>query len=109
MFVKWMVNAIAWARWRSKECDQYGLDCDDEYPEDIYVEPSLVFELRIKVWLSPGNHNYLRISRILKSATMLGFRPYALGLFDYLDRLFRQAGGRIGSEAYTHWRRAAGR
>lgn len=87
----------------------YGLECDDKDPEDIYVDPSLLFELRIKVWLSPGNHTLMRISRILKSASMLGFQPYALGFFDYLDRLYRQAGGRIGNEAYTHWRRAAGR
>jgi len=87
----------------------YGLKYDGEDPEDIYVESSLIFELRSRVWLTSGNHNYLRISRILTSATLLGFQPFTLGLFNYLDRLYRQAGGRIGSETYTHWRRAAGR
>ena len=50
----------------------YGLECDDEDPQDVYVDPSLLFELRSRIWLTPGNHNYLRLSRILTSARLLG-------------------------------------
>jgi hypothetical protein len=84
----------------------YGLECDDEDPEDVYVDPSLLFELRSRIWLTPGNHNYLRLSRILTSTRLLGCQPYAQGLFHYLERLYRDAGGRIGQETHAYWRKA---
>ena len=35
------------------------------------------FEERSKGWLTPSNHNYLRITRILESLTLMGFRVFA--------------------------------
>ena len=87
----------------------YGLEYDDTDSEDVYVDPTLLFEVRSRVWLTPNNHNYLRITRILNSAQLLGFRPYALGLFDFLHRHYREAGGRVGNEPYAYWRKAVGR
>lgn len=86
----------------------YGLECDATDPQDVYVDPALIFEVRSRVWLTPGNHNYLRITRILRSSQLLGCSAYARGLFDCLRRLHRDAGGRIGMETYTHWRKAMG-
>jgi hypothetical protein len=86
----------------------YGLECDATDPDDVYVDPALIFEVRSRVWLSPGNHNYLRITRILRSTQHLGCSAYARGLFDCLHRLYLEAGGRIGEETYSHWRKAMG-
>lgn len=82
----------------------YGLECDNADPEEIYVCPALTFEARKRVWLTPGNHNYLRITRILRSCQLLGCSAYASGLFDCLNQLYRNAGGLIGVETYSHWR-----
>lgn len=84
----------------------YGLECDDADPEDVYITKSLIYDLRSRVWLTPGNHNYLRLSRILTACRLLGCEAYAWGLFDRLHVLYREAGGRIGQETHTHWRNA---
>lgn len=86
----------------------YGLECDATDPDDVYVDPALIFEVRSRVWLNTDNHNYLRITRILRSSQLLGCSAYAKGLFDCLNRLYREAGGRIGVETYSHWRKAMG-
>jgi hypothetical protein len=38
------------------------------------------FALRSRVWLRPGNHNHLRLTRIMQSLTALGLRDDALAL-----------------------------
>ncbi len=82
----------------------YGLTCDDSDPDDVYIDHSLIFDLRRRVWLSPGNHNYLRLTRILTSLRLLGSRPYAEGLFQCLKQIYLQHGGLIGQETFTYWR-----
>jgi len=45
----------------------------------IELDPS-GFPLRSRVWLRPGNHNHLRLTRIMQSAAALGLRADALAL-----------------------------
>ena len=45
----------------------------------IEIDPSL-FPRRSPVWLRPGNHNHLRLTRILQSLAALGLRDDALAL-----------------------------
>ena len=45
----------------------------------IEIDPS-GFPLRSRVWLRPGNHNHLRLTRILHSLAALGLRGDALAL-----------------------------
>ncbi len=46
---------------------------------------------RAKVWLTPRNHNHLRITRILKSLTALGLREKAQAFLMHLDHLYEQS------------------
>ena len=39
-------------------------------------------------WISPGNHNHLRITRILKCLRLLGLERDAAEFFDWLARLY---------------------
>jgi hypothetical protein len=61
-----------------------------------------------EVWAYP-NHNWLRITRILRSLTLLGLEGEAMALFEWLEsahvaRLFP-----IGADTFRYWRGAVGK
>ncbi len=56
-------------------------------------------------WLSYGNHNMLRITRILKSLCVLGFNDYAQQFFHALQDVYRDNRNIIG-DSYSYWKRA---
>ncbi len=50
----------------------YGLVCDDDDPDEVYVEKGPDFARRSRVWLQRDNHNFKRLSRMLASLPELG-------------------------------------
>lgn len=63
---------------------------------------------RSRRWVTPGNHNFLRISRILRSLNLLGLEPDAAAFHAVLERLAAGEAGRIiGTVPLHHWREAA--
>ena len=86
----------------------YGMHCDDDDPSEIWIDLSPELANRERVWLTFGNHNYLRLSRILRCLTILGRGSYAIALLDCLERIYREHGGVIGQAALAHWRSACG-
>jgi len=86
----------------------YGLRCD-ETDQRVTISTSGEFPQRKRIWLNNGNHNYLRITRILTSLRLLGLGQYAQALFDFLDRLYREESGRIGAVTYAYWKQAVGK
>jgi hypothetical protein len=83
----------------------YGLECDDQgIPVRIGQAPD--FHRRAQVWLRPGNHNYLRITRILKSLVLLGLEDYARALLAFLEKLYATESAAIGARTLDYWRRA---
>lgn len=64
------------------------------------------FTERSKVWLTPGNHNYKRITRILKCLTLCGMETYAKELFDVLENLYQDSKDIIGEKTFTYWKQA---
>ena len=73
------------------------------------VAPARDWEDRAGVWLHPHNHNYLRLTRMMKSLGLLGLAAYARAL---RDALLTESGliGRdvIGSTTLQYWKDAAG-
>ncbi len=65
------------------------------------------FDERKKRWLERENHNFLRITRMLKSLILLGQEKRALAFWHFLDRLSITEFRKIGS-SISHWRAAAG-
>jgi hypothetical protein len=61
------------------------------------------FESHSRHWLMPGNHNYLRHTRIMKSLTILGLAPLARAWFECLDGVFKSNQRAIGAEAHRYW------
>lgn len=88
----------------------YGLSGEDAESGEKgrCIRPGPDFASRAGVWLTPGNHNHLRLTRILKSLTLLGLPAYARSLLECLERIAAGAGGAISPATLGHWRRAVG-
>lgn len=66
------------------------------------------FALRAAAWIGCGNHNFLRIARILRSLVLAGEREAAQALLQVLRELHSGPHGRvIGAETLGAWKRAA--
>lgn len=70
------------------------------------IVQSPAFTERAANWLTPGNHNFLRLTRILKSLTLLGLAPRARELLDRLEQLYATHGRVIGERTMSFWREA---
>jgi hypothetical protein len=57
------------------------------------------------VWLAP-NHNWLRITRILRSLRLLGLEQQAQALFARLEALFRSGQYPIPPDTFQFWKSA---
>ena len=68
------------------------------------------FPARARVWLQPGNHNHLRLTRIMDSLATLGLREDALALQRCLleDVAGGPGAGRISPRTLDFWRSAPG-
>ena len=66
------------------------------------------FEERAANWLHPGNHNHLRITRILKSLALLGLREEARALLKCLETIYAREPGKISAVTMRFWRGAIG-
>jgi len=70
------------------------------------------FAEQAKRWLTPGNHNHLRMTRILKSLRLLGLPNEAQALFACLQEIYEEESGKsepgITERSFRFWRGAAG-
>ena len=57
-------------------------------------------------WLSPHNHNFLRLTRILISVGTLGLPQWARALFACLNKLYEQNRSVIGKTTFVYWQDA---
>jgi hypothetical protein len=84
----------------------YGFQFDGER---VFRIPS--FAAASRNWLHAGNHNHLRMTRILRSMRTLGLRSEAEPFWEALRQLFeteRSKGRRsITDETFAFWKRAA--
>lgn len=62
------------------------------------------FADRARIWLHPGNHNHLRLTRIMQSLAALGLFPEAEALQRCLTDVYKGAGRtRITNDTYRYW------
>lgn len=57
-------------------------------------------------WVTPANHNYLRLTRVLACCTLLGFEDYAKAIYTLLLALKETHAQAIGEVTYEFWRLA---
>ncbi len=64
------------------------------------------FGERSRNWLTPQNHNFLRLTRVLKSLSALGHGARAKQLLMCLDEIYREQPAVIGTRTVQFWRDA---
>jgi len=84
--------------------DFYGFARDGDR---IVAAPS--FAARSANWLTRGNHNFLRLTRILKALTLLGLEERAAQLLECLEDVYTANQPVIGRRTISFWRQAGGR
>lgn len=57
-------------------------------------------------WLCYGDHNYLRITRILKCLKLCGLEYFANKFYEALTKVYLQYPKYIGENTYGYWTRA---
>lgn len=71
-----------------------------DYTENKYI----IKNNRIELWLTPGNHNFLRISRVLRSLILFDLKDEAQQLFNCLAELYNNGYKDIIGDSYFHWK-----
>jgi hypothetical protein len=57
-------------------------------------------------WITPRNHNYKRITRILSCLWLVGLREDYERMQDCLDNLYKKYPDAIGEQTYQFWKNA---
>lgn len=85
--------------------DFYGMTLTqgEEYPT---ISPTANAVERERTWLTPHNHNFLRLSRILRSLSLLGERKAGGALLTALETLAAERPEIIGRKTLEYWREA---
>ncbi len=82
----------------------YGFELENETPPQI--RRSANFAARSANWLSPNNHNHLRITRILRALRLLGLEAHSQAFFGALTAVYKENPSRITATTYDFWQRA---
>jgi hypothetical protein len=75
--------------------------------EEGRVVKSPDFERRTANWLTPYNHNFLRITRVLICLKALGLAEWSRAFFACLKELYADHAETIGAETFGYWTSAA--
>jgi hypothetical protein len=73
------------------------------------IVPAPDYSARASNWLTPGNHNHLRLTRMLRSLRVLGLEAEARALWQALQVVYASDAGKqsISERTYKFWTRAA--
>jgi Opioid growth factor receptor (OGFr) conserved region len=80
----------------------YGL----EFHQGV-VQQAANFSARSVNWLSPGNHNHLRLTRMLRSLRLLALAAESAALYKALSEIYGNHSDRITQRTYQFWTEAA--
>ncbi|MFN6462749.1 MAG: opioid growth factor receptor-related protein [Nostoc sp. DedVER02] len=81
----------------------YGLERHESNDGKIVISQSKDYPNRKREWVHIFNHNYLRITRILKCLMTFGLENEAQAFYECLRQIYREDSDRIGSETFQHW------
>ena len=74
--------------------------------QTVVVERGQKFKERAEVWLLPRNHNFLRLTRILKCLTILSAGALSRALLDSLEEIVLDHPGIVSERTLRYWRDA---
>jgi hypothetical protein len=85
----------------------YGLAQPSAASGRVEIEPAGDFREKSRGWLRAGNHNHLRLTRILTSLRLLGLDDQSRALFACLERIAGEHPHAISATTLAYWRKAA--
>ena len=74
--------------------------------EGVAIVLSDTFNAQKENWVSLGNHNLLRLTRILNSLNTLGLSDYAKAMFIALEQVYQANTSAIGTVTWNFWKQA---
>ena len=83
-------------------CDFYGI----EYRGVTVSKHPMTWSHKSQNWFTPGNHNFLRLTRIIKSLMLFGLKSEANTLELFLVDLYNRHATTIGEKTLEHWKAA---
>ena len=87
--------------------DFYGLALTSAAGGAPRIAPGPDFAATSRGWLQPGDHNHLRLTRILTSVRLLGLEAHSRALFAALAEIARTHPTAVSRTTLDYWRRAA--
>lgn len=85
--------------------DFYGLALT-ERDGGVTIARAPGFAAKSRGWLNAGDHNHLRLTRMLTSLRLLGLAVYSRALYDCLDAIARERPDAVSATTREYWRRA---
>lgn len=82
----------------------YGLSCTVAAFPSQRIRPDRDFVVKSRNWMTPFNHNHLRLTRILKSLRLLGLASCSGSLLQCLEELAMSHPNQISPETIDYWR-----
>jgi hypothetical protein len=82
----------------------YGFTVTETSP--LQIRRSADHQLRCRVWLYPGSHNFLRLTRILRSLRTLSLEAEARATFAVLSQVVQEHPFAVSRTTYGFWERA---
>jgi hypothetical protein len=84
----------------------YGLQCQESSATTIVVSQSTDYPIRKQEWVHLFDHNYLRITRILKCLMAFGLATEARSFYQCLQQIYQEDRNSIGGETFAYWTKA---
>ena len=81
----------------------YGLALSRDEQGNVCVEKSKNYLARKHEWLNMLDHNYLRITRILKCLMAFDLIQEAQAFYECLQKIYREDRDQIGGETFQYW------
>ncbi|MCU0569131.1 MAG: opioid growth factor receptor-related protein [Oculatellaceae cyanobacterium Prado106] len=81
----------------------YGLELCENGNEQVVVDRSDNYQDRIQAWVYPFDHNYLRITRILKCLMAFGMEVEAQAFYGCLCQIYQENQEQVGEETFWYW------
>lgn len=84
----------------------YGLQGGEDKDGRFVVTKSEEYLARKQEWICIMDHNYLRITRILKCLMVLGLKSHAQAFYQCLEQIYREESRHIGGGTFQYWTNA---
>jgi hypothetical protein len=62
---------------------------------------------RVKLWVTPSNHNFLRVTRVLRSLVLFDVKDEAVALLKCLEEIKNNGNQNIIGDSFKYWEDAA--